>query len=99
MNLFETTAYAAPAGAAGGDAEISLATFAHTIRRFEAGWSSSQGFDAGHHQNHYIGYLNAAEGDTELARFFTGVAATGYDVPGTSVAVDVSLDVLLHPLP
>lgn len=69
------------------DESVSANTFAHEVRVFDGGW----GFDAGHHQDRYIAYLEATD-DPELTRFYESIAATGYGESGTSVAIDVTLD-------
>lgn len=66
---------------------VSVNTFAHEVRRFDGG----MGGDVGHHQKRYNSYLDHTT-DAELTRFFESVTATGYGTPGTSVAIDVTID-------
>jgi len=60
----------------------------HTVvARFDGGTS-----DAGHAQQHYIGYLNAAgQRDPAVSAFMASVSEAGYAAPGTTQAVDVSV--------
>ncbi len=77
---------------AAGAPRIGVNTFAHEVRTFPSGYSQ-----AGHHQDHYIDYLDEHQDDTELRRFFTSVADTGYGNAGATVAVDVTRDESLLP--
>ena len=68
------------------DEQISAYTFAHEVRTFDGGFAMG-----GHHQDTYIAYLDNTS-DTVLDNYLHSIADMGYTQPGTSRAIDVSID-------
>ena len=68
------------------DERVSVITFAHEVRQFDGGHEGH-----GHHQKNYIEYIDGTS-DTELDRYLSSIAETGYGTSGEVIAIDITVD-------